>query len=65
MRLTHRYPIFQCPVCGKRFVRMRRVKLRSGGYTLTWDTRVIYCSNKCRQKAYRRRVFSRPLFPSL
>lgn len=33
-----------CPVCGERFV--------MDGYTGRWRT---YCSNACRQKAYRRR----------
>ncbi len=59
-----RLPVMTCPVCGKKFVRMRRVPLADGKYYLTWNLRVKYCSEKCLQRAYRMRKRKRDLLRS-
>lgn len=53
-------PIRRCKECGKHIVRMKRVKHRRG-YTLTWS-QATYCSNACRQAAYRDRKKLRELY---
>jgi len=46
-------PIRRCSVCGKHIVKMRRLRHKFG-YTLDWS-KASYCSNACRQFAYRQR----------
>lgn len=55
-----RNPINRCLTCNKPIVRMKKVHVWDGFY-YAWQTDAKYCSGKCRQRAYRRRVKRRAL----
>lgn len=52
MSLSSDKIIKRCPSCGKPFFRMRRCSYPP---YRTWELRVKYCSDACRQYAYRQR----------
>jgi hypothetical protein len=52
--------IKKCPSCGKIFFRMRRCSYPP---YRTWELRAKYCSDACRQYAYRKRRMMRT-FPA-
>lgn len=55
-----RHPINKCLVCGKPIVKMQKIRVWDG-YYLAWVTNAKYCSAKCSQRAYRRRIKQRRL----
>lgn len=44
-----------CKVCGKALERVRRITLPNGVKIVRYETRAIYCSSACCQRAYRAR----------
>lgn len=49
-----RSPVNRCSVCGQPIVKMVKVKTWDG-YYLAWS-KAKYCSTKCSQRAYRKRL---------